>query len=145
MTTQPPIIDSPTEWVADHITRYIETNGEDGHMWRGVPTLLLTTTGRKSGALRRTALIYGTLGHDYLLVASKGGFPTHPLWYTNLEADAVVTLQVGADVFQARASTMPEGAERDAAWQSMVDIWADFAVYQTKTERRIPLVRLPRI
>ena len=115
MTTPLPIIDSPTEWVADHITRYVETNGEDGHMWRGVPTLLLTTTGRKSGALRRTALIYGTLGSDYLLVASKGGFPTHPLWYTNLEADAVVTLQVGADVFQARASTMPEGAERDAA------------------------------
>jgi deazaflavin-dependent oxidoreductase (nitroreductase family) len=90
-------------------------------------------------------LIYGTLGSDYLLVTSKGGFPTHPLWYTNLEADAVVTLQVGADVFQARASTMPEGAERDAAWQSMVDIWSDFAVYQTKTERRIPLVRLARI
>ena len=145
MTTQPSIIDSPTEWVADHITRYVETNGEDGHMWRGVPTLLLTTTGRKSGALRRTALIYGTLGSDYLLVASKGGFPTHPLWYTNLDADAVVTLQVGADVFQARASTMSEGAERDAAWQSMVDIWPDFAVYQTKTERRIPLVRLTRI
>jgi hypothetical protein len=56
-----------------------------------------------------------------------------------------VTLQVGADVFQARASTMSEGAERDAAWQSMVDIWSDFAVYQTKTERRIPLVRLTRI
>ena len=120
MTTQLPIIDSPTEWVADHITRYVETNGEDGHMWRGVPTLLLTTTGRKSGALRRTALIYGTLGSDYLLVASKGGFPTHPLWYTNLEADAVVTLQVGADVFQARALTMSEGAERDAAWQSTI-------------------------
>ncbi|TRZ71220.1 MAG: DUF385 domain-containing protein, partial [Actinobacteria bacterium] len=59
MTSQPQIVDSPTEWVADHITRYVETNGEDGHMWRGVPTLLLTTTGRKSGALRRTALIYG--------------------------------------------------------------------------------------
>ena len=145
MTTQPPIIDSPTEWVADHITRYVETNGEDGHMWRGVPTLLLTTTGRKSGALRRTALIYGTLGNDYLLVASKGGFPTHPLWYTNLEADAVVTLQVGADVFQARASTMPEGAEREAGWKVMATIWPAFDEYQTKTERRIPLVRLMRL
>ena len=84
-------------------------------------------------------------GSDYLLVASKGGFPTHPLWYTNLEADAVVTLQVGADIFQARASTMPEGDEREAGWKVMATIWPAFDEYQTKTERRIPLVRLTRI
>ena len=59
MTSEPTIIDSPSDWVADHIRLYVETNGEEGHIWRGVPTLLLTVTGRKSGALRRTALIYG--------------------------------------------------------------------------------------
>lgn len=145
MSTNGEIINSPTEWVADHITRYIATNGEDGHIWRGVPCLLLTTIGRKSGVPRRTALIYGRDGDDYVIVASKGGHPTHPLWYTNLTANEVVTLQVAGDVFQATATTIPVGADRDRVWATMVSIWPDYGVYQTKTERRIPLVRLVRI
>ena len=145
MSTNGEIIDSPTEWVADHISRYIATSGEDGHIWRGVPCLLLTTIGRKSGVQRRTALIYGRDGDDYVIVASKGGHPTHPLWYTNLTANEVVTLQVAGDVFQATATTIPVGADRDRVWATMVSIWPDYGVYQTKTERRIPLVRLTRI
>lgn len=145
MTSEPTIIDSPSEWVADHIRQYVETNGAEGHIWRGVPTLLLTVTGRKSGSLRRTALIYGRIGTDYVIVASKGGHPTNPLWYENLVANSEVTLQVGADIFQAKAETMHDGAERDAAWKTMVDIWPDFANYQLKTKRKIPLVRLTRI
>ena len=94
MTSEPTIIDSPSDWVADHIRLYVETNGAEGHIWRGVPTLLLTVTGRKSGALRRTALIYGRIGDDYVIVASKGGHPTNPLWYENLVANKEVTLQV---------------------------------------------------
>ena len=144
MSPNSEIIDSPTEWVADHITRYVATNGEDGHIWRGVPCLLLTTIGRKSGVLRRTALIYGRDGDDYVIVASKGGHPTHPLWYTNLTANEVVTLQVGGDVFQATATTMAVGADHDLALATMVGIWPDYGVYQTKTDRRIPLVRLTR-
>lgn len=91
---------------------------------------------------RRTALIYGRLDNDYVIVASKGGYPTHPLWYTNILATPEVTLQVAAEVFQATATTIPEGADFDRAWRTMVGIWPDFAVYQTKTDRRIPLVRL---
>lgn len=144
MVSNSEIIDSPTGWVADHIQRYVATNGEDGHIWRGVPCLLLTTTGRKSGVQRRTALIYGRLDEDYAIVASKGGYPTHPLWYTNILATSEVTLQVAADVFQATAAAIPEGADYDRAWQAMVGIWPDYAVYQTKTTRRIPLVRLHR-
>jgi deazaflavin-dependent oxidoreductase (nitroreductase family) len=136
MTSEPTIIDSPSDWVADHIRLYVETNGEEGHIWRGVPTLLLTVTGRKSGALRRTALIYGRIGNDYVIVASKGGHPTNPLWYENLLANKEVTLQ---------AQTMGEDADRESAWNTMVGIWPDFANYQLKTERRIPLVRLTRI
>jgi deazaflavin-dependent oxidoreductase (nitroreductase family) len=102
-------------------------------------------TGRKSGALRRTALIYGRFGDDYVIVASKGGHPTNPLWYENLLANKEVTLQVGAEVFQANAQTMAEDADRETAWNTMVGIWADFANYQLKTERRIPLIRLTRI
>jgi deazaflavin-dependent oxidoreductase (nitroreductase family) len=145
MTSEPTIIDSPSDWVADHIRLYVETNGEEGHIWRGVPTLLLTVTGRKSGALRRTALIYGRIGNDYVIVASKGGHPTNPLWYENLLANQEATLQVGAEVFQANSLTMAEDADRETAWNTMVGIWPDFANYQTKTERRIPLVRLTRI
>ena len=92
------IVDSPVGWVQDHIRAYIESNGEEGHIWRGVPTLLLTTTGRKSGTLRRTALIYGRDGDDYVIVASKGGDPKNPLWYENLATNSKATLQVGADV-----------------------------------------------
>ena len=145
MTTEGQIIDSPSDWVADNIRQYVETNGAEGHIWRGVPTLLLTVTGRKSGALRRTALIYGRFGNDYLIVASKGGHPTNPLWYENLTANTEVTLQVGSEVFQAIAETMNEGNDREVAWETMIGIWPDFANYQLKTSRKIPLVRLTRI
>ena len=74
------------DWAVDHMNRYLETNGEDGHIWRGVPTLLLTTTGRSSGAPRMLPLIYGKDGDDYIIVAYKGGYPDHPAWYTNIEA-----------------------------------------------------------
>ena len=145
MTSEQEIVDSPTEWVADHIARYVQSNGEDGHMWQGVPTLLLTTVGKVSGANRRTALIYGRIGNDYVIVASKGGHPTHPLWYNNLVSQPTVRLQVGAEVFDATATTMAEGIDRETAWAEMVRIWPGFADYQEKTDRRIPLVQLQRI
>lgn len=145
MTSEQEIVDSPTEWVADHIARYVQSNGEDGHIWQGVPTLLLTTVGKVSGANRRTALIYGRIGNDYVIVASKGGHPTHPLWYNNLVSQPTVRLQVGAEVFDATATTMAEGIDRETAWAEMVRIWPGFADYQEKTDRRIPLVQLQRI
>ncbi|MFM7762751.1 MAG: nitroreductase family deazaflavin-dependent oxidoreductase [Acidimicrobiaceae bacterium] len=147
--TSSKIVDSPVGWVQDHIRAYVESNGQEGHMWRGVPTLLLTTTGRKSGELRRTALIYGRDSDDYVIVASKGGAPNNPLWYENLVAQPKVTIQVGADVFDCVASTYEEsgvaGGHRQKVWDSLVAIWPGFAEYQTKTARRIPLVRLKRV
>ena len=80
------VLDSPTDWVAAHIRSYVETNGENGHLYMGSPTLLLTTRGRKSGKLRRTPLIYGRDGDRYLLVASNGGCTEHPAWYLNVVA-----------------------------------------------------------
>ncbi len=141
-------MDSPVGWVQEHIRTYVESNGQEGHIWRGVPTLLLTTTGRKSGELRRTALIYGRDGDDYVIVASKGGAPSNPLWFENLVANPKVTLQVGAEIFSCTASTYGEhgtaGEHRQKIWDSLVVIWPDFANYQVKTDRRIPLVRLTR-
>jgi len=139
-----PILDSPTSWVADHIKQYVDTNGAEGHIWRGVPCLLLTATGRKSGALRRLALIYGKDGDDCIIVASRGGDANHPLWYLNLVDNPAVTVQVAADVYEATASVVPDGAERDRLWNMMAKIWPDYDNYQAKTQRRIPIVRLTR-
>lgn len=135
------VLDSASEWVAEHTRRYVETNGEDGHIWRGVKTLVLTTTGRRSGKLRRNALIYGRDGDNYLIVASRGGAPKHPLWYLNLTADANVQLQVGPDKFRATARTAsPE--EKARLWPRMAAIWPNYDDYQAKTERDIPVVIL---
>jgi deazaflavin-dependent oxidoreductase (nitroreductase family) len=135
--------DSPTTWVREHIDNYVATGGREGHLWRGVPTLLLTTTGRKSGERRRTALIYGRDGEDYVVVASYGGAPNHPAWYLNLEADPVVEVQVGDEVFTAKARTA-DAQERERVWPRLAAIWPDYDSYQAKTDREIPLVVLTR-
>ncbi len=137
------IVDSPRDWVAEHIKRYVATNGEDGHLWRDVPTLLLTTRGRRSGKLRRTALIYGQDGDRYLIVASKGGAPQHPLWYENLSAEPTVEVQVKADKFRARARTAGPD-EKARLWPIVTRIWPAYDEYQTKTDRDIPVIILER-
>jgi deazaflavin-dependent oxidoreductase (nitroreductase family) len=109
-----------------------------------VPTLLLTTRGRKTGKLRRTALIYGRDGDRYVVVASKGGAPDHPTWYLNLDADPEVQLQVGAEKFTARARTAT-AEEKPALWRRMAEIWPDYDNYQAKTGREIPVVILERV
>ena len=145
MALQEKVTDSPTGWVAKHIHRYVETDGREGHEWRGVPTLLLTTRGRKSGKLRRTALIYGKDGEErYLLVASKGGAPEHPSWYLNLTEHPEVEVQVGADKFAARARTA-DAQEKPRLWQVMASIWPDYNGYQKKAGRDIPVVIVERI
>jgi len=138
------VFDSPRGWVARHISQYVETNGRKGHRWQGVPTLLLTTRGRKTGKLRRTALIYGSDGDRYVVVASTGGAAQNPAWYLNLVADPDVDLQVGAATFQARAHTADRD-EKPPLWELMASIWPDYDKYQAKTEREIPVVILEQI
>ncbi|HZO22610.1 MAG TPA: nitroreductase family deazaflavin-dependent oxidoreductase [Steroidobacteraceae bacterium] len=139
-------------WIKDHVTRYLATNGEDGYMWDAslgggkgmIPTLLLTTTGRKTGRTLTLPLIFGRSGSDYVVVASKGGAPNHPSWYFNLEATPEVQVQVKAERFKARAHTAsPE--ERAKLWPKMVEIYAPYADYQKKTGRQIPVVVLKRL
>jgi deazaflavin-dependent oxidoreductase (nitroreductase family) len=138
-------IDSPTGWVAEHTRQYLATGGDDGHDWRdGYPTLLLTTIGRRSGIPRRTALIYGVDGDDLILVASYGGRPDHPLWYTNLVDHPAVTIQVRDQVFAATATTVTDPAERARLWAQMAAVFPPYDDYQAKTERQIPLVRVTR-
>lgn len=137
------VLDSPTGWVAQHIRRYVETGGRQGHRWNGVNTLLLTTRGRKSGKLRRTALIYGRDGERYLVVASNGGSKGHPSWYLNLVSEPEVEVQVGAEVFAARARPAA-AAEKPPLWQTMAEIFPQYEKYQQKTARQIPVVIIER-
>jgi deazaflavin-dependent oxidoreductase (nitroreductase family) len=139
-------------WIKDHVSRYLATNGEDGYMWDAtlgggkglVATLLLTTTGRKSGKALTLPLIFGRSGSDYVVVASKGGAPAHPAWYLNLEANPLVQVQVKADKFAARAHAA-DTRERAALWPMMVEIYGPYEHYQTKTDRQIPVVVLTRV
>ena len=127
---------------------YQRTGGRIGGTWRigsalrrGVPVLLLTTTGRKSGEPRTTPLLFMEDGGRYVVVASQGGLPKHPLWYTNLRADPKVRVQVGPRTMPMRArEASPE--ERAALWPRLVALYADFATYQAWTERTIPVVLL---
>lgn len=128
----------------EHVRRYEETDGEVGYLWNDATCCVLTTTGRRSGQERKSALICGFDGDDVVLVASKGGAPDHPLWYLNLEADPDVTVQVKADRYRARARTA-EGEERDRLWRLMTGIWPSYDDYATRTDRRIPVVVLERI
>ncbi len=125
----------------EHVRRYRETGGEVGYIWNGVPTLLLTTTGWRSGEARTNALIFGRDGSDYLVVASMGGAPTHPNWYRNLLAEPSAEIQVRADRLRVVARTAGEG-EKPRLWEIMTDGWPNYDVYQSRTDRVIPLVVL---
>jgi deazaflavin-dependent oxidoreductase (nitroreductase family) len=132
----PDLTDSPIPWVARHIRGYPGTR-----RFNGRDTLLITTRGRRTGTLRRTALYYARDGDRYVVVASGGGEPIHPAWYLNLVANPDVVLQVGADTFLARARTATP-AERPALWSAMVAIFPRYTAYQAATTRELPVVLL---
>ncbi|MFD8497631.1 nitroreductase family deazaflavin-dependent oxidoreductase [Amycolatopsis sp. NPDC059657] len=129
----------------EHVRRYEETDGKEGHDWNGgVPTLVLTTKGRKTGQERKFALIYQEVDGNPVIVASKGGAPNHPGWYLNLLADPEAKVQIWGDKFTARARTT-EGEERAKLWPIMAKVWPDYDNYQSKTDREIPVVVLERV
>ncbi len=129
----------------EHVRRYEETDGEVGHEWQdGVPTLVLTTKGRKTGEDRKFALIYQESDGNPVIVASKGGAPKHPGWYLNLLENPEVGVQVGADRFRANARTT-SGEERAKLWEKLAAVWPDYDNYAKKTDREIPVVVLERV
>lgn len=144
LTAQEEITDSPTGWVNEHVRQYVESGGTKGTRFYGHAALLITTRGRKTGKLRRTALYYGTDRDHYVLVASNGGSRTHPAWYLNLTANPEVNVQVGAERFTARARTVT-GDERPALWELMVKTFRTYASYQAKVKRELPVVVLERV
>ena len=137
-------------WQHEHLKRYLETNGADGHLWQPqsrpggqpVPTLILTTTGRRTGERYLNPLIYGrSNGGGYVVIASKGGSPTHPAWYLNLAANPDVEVQAMDRKFKARARTA-SGAERAALWKQMAAIFPRYEDYKQAAGREIPVVVL---
>jgi deazaflavin-dependent oxidoreductase (nitroreductase family) len=140
---------SEIPWIKQHIELY-RTDPEKARLWDStalggpglLPTLLLTTTGRKSGEPRALPLIYGEAGDAYVVVASKGGMPTHPVWFLNLEANPECELMVGAKHVRARAR-VAEGEERARLWKQMAGIYPPYDEYQQRAgERTIPVVVL---
>ncbi|NAZ76087.1 nitroreductase family deazaflavin-dependent oxidoreductase [Kineococcus sp. T13] len=127
-----------------HVARYLETDGEDGYLWKnGTTILLLFTKGRKSGEQRSHALIFREHEGALLVVASKGGTDAPPAWFLNLQADPDVEVQVKGERFRARARVATP-QEKPTMWARMAEVWPDYDEYQTRTSREIPVVVLER-
>lgn len=137
------------QWIADHIKLYRE-DPDKAHLWDSsqgggtglLPTLLLTSVGRKSGEPRPLPLIYKKVGDNYVIIASKGGAPAHPSWYLNLEANPDCEVQAGRHIATARARTA-EGSEREDLWAQLAEVYPPYNDYQKHAgDRQIPVVVL---
>lgn len=137
------VLDSPDPSVAEHVRRYLATDGADGYLEGGVPNLVLTVVGRRTGKLHRTGLFFGEDAGRYVLVASGAAVSErHPAWYLNAVANPEVHVQVRGDRFLARARTA-EGAERDRLWRMMAERAPVYRTYyEPRTRRTIPVVVL---
>lgn len=142
MTLEGEYIPGPSKWVNDQVDLYERTGGKEGNtlLDTGIPVIIVTTRGRKTGAVRKFALMRVEHGGEYGLVASKGGAPTHPLWYHNLVADPeAVQIQDGPEPFDARVREV-SGDERAAWWERAVAVYPPYAEYQANTDREIPVL-----
>ncbi|MGC5258584.1 nitroreductase family deazaflavin-dependent oxidoreductase [Gordonia sp. DT218] len=129
---------SPADWATDQVREYEESNGTAATTMKGKPVVVLTSVGRKSGKLRKTPLMRVEYDGDYAVVASLGGAPKHPVWYWNLVAEPHVELRDGEQVGDYTAREVA-GEERETWWARAVEAWPDYAEYQTKTDRVIPV------
>ncbi|WP_137723830.1 nitroreductase family deazaflavin-dependent oxidoreductase [Prescottella subtropica] len=129
---------SPASWAADQVDLYERSGGTEGTMMQGKPVIVLTTTGAKSGKLRKTPLMRVEHDGQYAVVASLGGAPKHPVWYHNIVADPHVELQDGT-VKQDMTAREVAGDEKAQWWERAVQAWPDYAEYQKKTDRQIPV------
>jgi deazaflavin-dependent oxidoreductase (nitroreductase family) len=129
---------SSAKWVRDQVEEIESSGGTKGTMLRGVPVVVITSVGSKSGKLRKNPVMRVEHGGVYAAVASKGGAPEHPSWYRNLVEHPLVELQDGPSKGDCRAREV-SGEERAQWWERAVQVWPDYADYQTKTDREIPV------
>lgn len=132
---------SPRGWVAEQVELYEGSGGTAGLTLRetGLPVVIVTHRGRKTGAIRKTPLMRVVDGKNYILVASQGGAPRHPLWYFNLKADPRIEIRDRRDVHAMRVREVLDPAERERLWKIAVAAYPPYQEYQDKTERLIPL------
>ena len=134
-------IPSPAAWVRDQVELYEGSGGTDGTTLRetGLPVIIVTNRGNKTGAIRKTPLMTVKDGDKYVLVASKGGAPKNPVWVYNLRADANVVIQDETAVYDMLVREVKDGEERARLWDLAVEAFPPYAEYQAKTSRLIPL------
>ena len=132
-------IPSPTEWVRNQVELYESSGGTEGTLLNGMAVIIVTNKGRKTGAIRKTPLMRVADGDNYVLVASRGGAPTHPVWYYNLQADPNVEIRDGVDVHSMKVREVEDSAERQRLWDIAVEAFPPYQEYQGKTDRSIPV------
>ncbi|MEF3404490.1 nitroreductase family deazaflavin-dependent oxidoreductase [Agromyces sp. CCNWLW203] len=135
---------STSAWARKQAEAFEASNGESSNTLRGMPIIVLTTVGAKSGKLRKTALMRVEHDGEYAIVASLGGAPKHPVWYWNVKKHPHVELQDGGEKHDYEAREL-EGEEREAWWARAVEAYPPYADYQVKTERLIPVFKLTRV
>ena len=132
-------IPSPTEWARNQVELYESSGGTEGTSLNGLAVIIVTNKGRKTGAIRKTPLMRVADGDNYVLVASRGGAPTHPVWYYNLQADPNVEIRDGVDVHSMKVREVEDSAERQRLWDIAVEAFPPYQEYQDKTDRSIPV------
>ena len=132
-------IPSPTGWVADQVELYEGSGGTDGTTLRDMPVIIVTNRGRRTGAIRKTPLMRVADGSSYVLVASRGGAPTNPLWYYNLKADPNVEIRDRTEVYSMRVREVEDADEKQRLWKLAVEAYPPYQDYQEKTDRAIPV------
>ncbi len=132
---------SPRGWVAEQVELYEGSGGTDGLTLRdtGLPVIIVTNRGRKTGAIRKTPLMRVVDGNSYILVASRGGAPKHPLWYHNLKAEPDVEIRDETEVYSMRVREVVDSVERQRVWDIAVAAYPPYQEYQDKTDRVIPV------
>ena len=134
-------IPSPSRWVAEQVELYESSGGTQGTTLRetGLPVVIVTNQGSKTGAIRKTPLMKATDGENYILIGSKGGAPEHPLWVYNLRTNPDVEIRDGVKVHKMRVREMPDSEERQRLWDIAVGAFPPYKDYQEKTKRLIPV------
>jgi len=134
-------IASPREWVRDQVELYEDSSGTQGLTLRdtGLPVIIVTNTGRKTGAIRKTPLMKVVDGNNYILVGSQGGAPKHPVWVHNLKAEPKVEIRDETAVHSMRVREVVDSAERKRLWDIAVAAFPPYQEYQDKTDRVIPV------
>jgi len=135
---------STSDWARENAEKYMESGGTDGTELQGKPVILLTTVGAKTGKIRKTPLMRVEHGGEYAVVASLSGAPKNPVWYHNIKAHPRVELQDGTVNKDYEAREVFDD-EKAAWWERAVAAWPDYANYQTKTDRQIPVFVLTPI